>query len=201
MPQINLLPWREELRQRRQKEFGVIALVAVLLMAGVVGLVHMQFSAMIDFQGQRNQFLEQQIAALDKKIKDIKTLEEEKERLIARMKIIQSLQSGRPEVVHLFDELVATMPEGVFYNRIIQRDRNLSLEGVAQSNARVSSLMRGMDGSTWLTSPRLDEIKAQAEQRPGQQELRINAFKMSVQQAAPKKEEDEAPKGARGRAR
>lgn len=184
MPRINLLPWREELRTRRQKEFAVTSLVAVVLTAAAAFAVHVEINNRIEFQQQRNQFLEQQTAALDKKIEEIKTLETEKSRLLARMQIIERLQTSRPEIVHLFDEFSQTVPDGVYYTRITQRGRNFNITGVAQSNARVSSLMRNLNDSTWLANPALVEIKAR--NQPGENEaLRLSDFGMNVGQRAP----------------
>lgn len=185
MPHINLLPWREELRRRRQKEFGVRVVMAVIAMAGIVALVHVRYSNKIEFQNHRNEFLQSEIKKLDEKIAEIKQLDEEKERLIARMEIIQELQASRPEVVHLFDELVATLPEGVYYQKMAQRDRTLTLQGVAQSNARVSSLMRNLADSEWLESPTLIEIKA--EKKGGPQDLRLSSFRLDVRQTSPRR--------------
>ncbi len=121
MPRINLLPWREELRKQRNKEFGVAAVIVVLLMGGIVLAVHFQHKQQIEFQkNERNAFLEGETAKLDQKIKDIKNLEAEKERLLARMQIIQRLQSSRPQVVHLLEELATTLPEGVHYTKFQQ---------------------------------------------------------------------------------
>lgn len=183
MPHINLLPWREELRRRRQKEFGIRVAMAVVAMLGIVALVHMQYANKIAFQKERNEFLEQEIKKLDDKIAEIKALDEEKDRLIARMEIIQELQASRPEVVHLFDELVATLPEGVYYQKITQQARTLTLQGMAQSNARVSSLMRNLDDSDWLKSPSLIEIKADDKKDTGQ--FRLNEFSLKVKQSNP----------------
>jgi len=180
MPHINLLPWREELRRQRQKEFGLRVVLAVIAMLGVVALVHVQYNRMIEFQEERNAYLEEEIAKLDKKIEEIQDLDRERERLLARMRIIQELQASRPEIVHLFDELVATLPDGVYYKKIAQQGRSLTLEGIAQSNARVSSLMRNLDGSDWLADPNLIEIKA--EQKEGPEELRLSSFALQVKQ-------------------
>jgi len=195
MPQINLLPWREELRTRKQKEFGIVAGVAALIMVVIIAAVHFQFNAMMDFQQSRNKYLEDQIAGLDKKIDQIKQLEEKKKNLLARMEIIQQLQSSRPEVVHLFDELVLTLPDGVYFENLKQKARSLTLEGFAQSNARVSSLMRQLDSSEWLTNPALVEIKAVkmgGPNVPANDLARLSNFKLVVQQPKPTKDgEDE----------
>jgi len=186
MPRINLLPWREELRKRQQKEFGVTALVAALLAALAVYGVHVEINNRIEFQRERNQFLEMQIASLNKKIKEIENLEAEKKRLLARMQIIEQLQTSRPEIVHLFDEFVETLPEGVYYTRIAQRGPNFNIVGVAQSNARVSSLMRNLDGSAFLAEPSLIEIKARNDARSTQ--LRLSDFAMNITQRKKPKE-------------
>lgn len=188
MPQINLLPWREELRKRRQKEFGVMALVAIVLMGGVVAAVHLHFQGLIDFQNERNQYLTVEIGKLNKQIAEIKDLQREKERLLARTEKIQQLQSGRPDIVHLVDQLVKTLPEGVFLTRIEQKGVNLRVDGVAQSNARVSSLMRQLDASDWLENPALVEIKRDAAGSGGGDESIRNAiFTLTIQQTIKRK--------------
>lgn len=184
MPHINLLPWREELRKRRQKEFLATVAGSVVLAIGVVFLVHLQFNSMLKYQETRNQFLQQQIAELDKKIAEIKELDAEKQRLLARMRIIQQLQASRPEIVHLFDELVVAIPDGVSFKKLGQQGRRLTLEGVAQSNARVSSLMRQLEESDWLQKPELVEI-VKNQQGKGDI-LRMNRFKLHVGQTRPK---------------
>lgn len=195
MPQINLLPWRDELRKRREKEFIITAVIAALLMGGVVLGVHLHYESRIAYQNQRNQFIETEITALDKKIKEIENLKKERDRLIARTNVIQNLQSGRPEVVHVFDELVTTLPDGVYYTKVAQKGRGLNLQGVAQSNARVSSLMRSLDTSTWFTNPSLVEIKSDNKQ---DQSVRLSSFSLNVSQAAKKKKEGEAEEGSGG---
>jgi len=190
MPHINLLPWREELRLRKQKEFGALAAVAVVVMACVVGGVHLYFQGLIDYQSSRNAYLETEIGRLDKKIAEIKDLELEKERLLARMRIIEQLQSSRPEIVHLMDELVDKLPEGVYYTSVEQKGRALNLKGVAQSNARVSSLMRKLDGSTWLEEPALVEIKRE-KAKDAIDEVRLSAFDLNITQTVQKQEGEE----------
>lgn len=189
MPHINLLPWRQELRKRRQREFAIASVAAVLITAGVVLLVHLQFDAHISYQENRNTFLQAQMARLDDKIKEIKTLDDEKKRLLARMQIIQRLQASRPEIVHLFDELVAAIPDGLYFDKISQRSNRISIDGYAESNARVSSVMRGLARSPWLTEPRLMEIKADAKtERSG---LRMNRFSLQITQRRPDQQDNE----------
>jgi type IV pilus assembly protein PilN len=192
MPQINLLPWRDEQRKRREKEFMVTAVIAALMMGAVVLGVPLHYESRIAYQDQRNQFIETEIAALDTKIKEIENLKKERDSLIARTNVIQNLQSGRPEIVHVFDELVTTLPDGVYYTRVTQKGRGLNLQGVAQSNARVSSLMRSLDTSTWFTNPSLIEIKSDSRK---DQAVRLSAFSLNIKQADKKKKDAEEGAG------
>ena len=194
MPHINLLPWRDELRKRREKEFIITAVIAALMMGGVVLGVHLHYESRIAYQNQRNSFIETEIAALDKKIKEIENLKKERNRLIARTKVIQDLQAGRPEIVHVFDELVTTLPDGVYYTKVAQKGRGLNLHGVAQSNARVSSLMRSLSTSTWFENPSLVEITANLQK---DRAVRLSKFNLNVSQAT-KKKQDENTEGSGG---
>jgi type IV pilus assembly protein PilN len=164
-------------------------------MGGVVAGVDWHFKQRIEFQTQRNVFLETQIAALDKKIKEIQDLDREKERLLARMRIIQQLQSSRPEIVHVIDSIVKTLPEGVFYTAIKQTGRAINMIGIAQSNARVSSLMRQLDSSEWFENPNLIEIKAISQPTAAGSAttaIKLSNFNLNVTQSQKKKPEDEA---------
>jgi type IV pilus assembly protein PilN len=194
MPHINLLPWREDLRKRRNKQFGVNAVITILLMGGVVAGVDWHFQQRIAVQTERNSFLETQITALDKKIKEIQDLDREKERLLARMRIIQELQSSRPEIVHVVDSIVKTLPEGVFYTSIKQIGRGINMIGVAQSNARVSSLMRQLESSEWFENPNLVEIKAinQPAAAGTTSDVKLSNFNLNVTQSQKKKPESQA---------
>jgi type IV pilus assembly protein PilN len=189
------LPWRDELRKRREKEFIITAVIAALLMGGVVLGVHLHYESRIAYQEQRNTFIETEIAALDKKIEEIAELQKERDRLIARTQVIQSLQSGRPEIVHVFDELVTTLPEGVYYTKVAQKGRGLNLQGVAQSNARVASLMRGLDSSKWFDNPSLVEIKDETE---NDESVRLSSFILNVQQASRQKKAEADQQAASG---
>ena len=188
MPHINLLPWRDELRKRREKEFIITAVIAALMMGGVVLGVHLHYESRIAYQNQRNTFIETEISALDKKIKEIENLKKERDRLIARTKVIQDLQAGRPEIVHVFDELVTTLPDGVYYTKVSQKGRQLNLTGVAQSNARVSSLMRSLDTSTWFDNSELVEITTTEQKATG---VRLSRFILKVGQEKQKKSNEE----------
>lgn len=159
MPQINLLPWRMLQRAQRQKEFGLMAVGAMLAAAIVTLFTWWGISGAIDHQHDRNEVLKQEIALLDKQITEILGLEAQRERLIARMEIIGRLQRSRPEVVHVFDQMARVLPEGVYLTSVKETDRQIELKGVAQSSTRVSTLMRNIEASDWLTDPQLQVIE------------------------------------------
>ncbi len=159
MPRINLLPWREDQRKERQQNFLVASAGAVLIGIVTIMLVSWTFDRFIRYQNQRNGILDHEIELLDEKIDEIKGLESQKERLLARMEIIERLQKSRPEVVHLFDELVRTLPDGVYLTSLKQSDRRLEIKGVAESTTRVSAYMRNIDVSEWLENPGLQVIE------------------------------------------
>ena len=183
MARINLLPWRNELRKKRQKEFAYLAVGAAVAMLTVIGGVHWFNEERIAFQKQRNEYLEQKTVELDARIKAIKNLDEQRKNLLARMEIIQQLQSSRPEIVHVFDELVRTLPEGVYYQKVKQSGNLLTVSGVAQSNAFVSSLMRNLNRSEWLEGATLKEIVADASNGSGNTELlRLANFGLEFKQ-------------------
>ncbi|HFD80096.1 MAG TPA: pilus assembly protein PilN [Gammaproteobacteria bacterium] len=184
MAHINLLPWREELRKQKQQQFAVVSAGSAILGALLVLLAHMQIGGLIENQNQRNQFLQKEIAQLDKKIEKIKELEKTKAALLARMDIIQQLQSSRPQSVHLMDELVTTLPDGVYLESISQKGGALTLAGVAQSNARVSAYMRNIDNSEWLTKPQLDVIETKEDDK-----RRTAEFVLRASQATPSQED------------
>ncbi|HET6725493.1 MAG TPA: PilN domain-containing protein [Gammaproteobacteria bacterium] len=160
MPRINLLPWREERRKRRQKQFNTSSIGVAILAALVVGYWHHTMSANIDYQNQRNRYLQTQISSVDKRIKDIKDLKETRKELLARMRIIEQLQQSRPQIVHLFDQLVRTLPDGIFLTSVNEQGDTLHINGIAQSSARISTYMRNIADSDWLADPNLTVIKA-----------------------------------------
>jgi type IV pilus assembly protein PilN len=159
MPRINLLPWRQQERQRRQKEFMIGAGGAVLAAAAVTLFTSWGVSAAIDRQRDRNELLKAEIADLDRQITEILGLEAQKQRLLARMEIIERLQRSRPEVVHVFDQLARTLPDGVYLTSVKQQDKRIELKGVAQSSTRVSTFMRNIEASAWLENPQLQVVE------------------------------------------
>jgi type IV pilus assembly protein PilN len=160
MPRINLLPWRTELRQRRKKEFLVALAGTLIIGVGVVYVSKLTVQGWTSAQQGRNQILSAEITALNKQIEEITGLESQRERLLARMQVITQLQRSRPEVVHLFDEIVNAMPEGVNLVEVVQTGGRVELRGAAQSSTRVSALMRNIDNSEWLRDPGLDIVEA-----------------------------------------
>jgi type IV pilus assembly protein PilN len=183
MARINLLPWREEQRNQRRTEYLTITGICAILALLVWGAVHWHFNERIDYQDSRNDYLQAEIKKLDKKIEEIKELEREKDRLLARMKAIETLQTSRPIVVHIFDELVKSLPEGVYLREIAQSGKKIVIRGVAQSNARVSNYMRNVDKSEWLKSPSLDIIQTSTEDG-----RRIATFTLKFEQTSPEAE-------------
>jgi type IV pilus assembly protein PilN len=165
MARINLLPWRAERRKLRQKEFGVMlgasALGAALLAFLIVGY----HKAQVEGQNERNAYVRDQITQVDAKIKEIEELDKKKARLLARKQVIEQLQANRSQMVHLFDSLVRTIPDGVTLTSIRQAGDVLTLEGRSQSNARVSTYMRNLEGSGWMTGPDLSVIEARGDNK------------------------------------
>jgi len=174
MPNINLLPWREEERRQRQRDFGVAAAGAVVAaIAVIVGTIFF-YSQMISGQQERNKRLTDEIVELEKSITEIDGLERQKERLLARMEIIEQLQKSRPEIVHLFDELVEQLPEGVYLTGMKQTGSRVEIRGVAQSSTRVSALMRQIDGSEWLSDPDVERVETTQSGASRQAEFIVN---------------------------
>ncbi len=159
MPRINLLPWRDVERKRKRQEFGVAAGAAVLLAVLAGFVLRWQYGSIIDNQNERNEYLKGEIAQVDKQIVEILDLEQQKQRLQARIQVIEQLQRSRPEVVHIFDQLVRLLPDGVYLTSIKQTDRRIQIKGVAESSTRVSALMRNIDGSEWLKDPSLEIVE------------------------------------------
>ena len=186
MTRINLLPWREALRKERKRQFASVAVGAAVLMAAIVFYAHVHINGLIENQNIRNKFLQDEIAKVDESIKEIRQLESAKKALLIRMNVIQDLQSRRPMVVHMLDELVRAVPEGLYLTKMEQQGHEVVLEGMAQSNARVSAFMRALDASAWFDNPRLDVI--QVDEKNGS---RTSKFTLVVKQVNPDESKDE----------
>ncbi len=186
MTRINLLPWREELRQERQKQYMTLLALCMALAVAIVGLIHFQMANKIDYQKGRNQFLNNEIAKLDKEIEEIRELQKVRKSLVERMEIIKALQESRPSVVHLFTELVTTVPNGVYLKTLEQNYDTLVIVGEAESNARLSCYMRNLNDSEWLKDPNLDVIQIE-----DKKVTRISSFILSVKQTSPKGEDEQ----------
>ncbi len=184
---INLLPHREERRKAARQHFYLIAGGTALLGALIVVAMHAFYAAKIEIQNERNRFLKSEIAKLDKEIAEINKLKNEIQALLARKQVIETLQADRAQTVHLLDELVRQMPEGVYLKSVRQTGLRVNLLGYAQSNARVSTLMRNIESSPWLTNPGLVEVKAAtvAKRRISEFNLNFQVKRTEVKDAAP----------------
>ena len=160
MAQINLLPWREERRQEQKKEFLASIALVVALGVGSLLLADVFVKGQIDNQRGRNNYLIENIKILDEQVAEIRELQKKRNQLIERMRVIQELQGNRPIIVRILDQLVRTVPDGVFYQSLSTRDKRIAIQGIAESNNRVSSLMRRLDSSDWLENPNLDAVRA-----------------------------------------
>ena len=185
MANINLLPWREERRQQQTKEFYILLGISAGLALLIFGLAYYYFDQSIKFQNQRNTFLSSEISKLDEQIKEIDKLEAKKASLIARQQVIEELQASRTQTVHLFDQLVKTVPNGVFLEKFTQQGTTISMEGYSQSHSRVSDYMRRLDQSEWFTKVELDYIKADNTLSTHEQK-----FKLSVNLVNPLRAKD-----------
>ena len=186
MPSINLLPWRDELRAQRRNQFymamgGAFGVAALVVLIGVLVM-----NSIIDSQYERNRMLQSEIATLDERIKEILDLEEKKDSLVARMKIIEELQQSRPEVVHLFEELARSLPDGVHLSSVKQTGNRLEIRGRAESNTRVSALMRNIDKSPWMEKPDLRVVEVKPS---GGATSRASEFVVLAKQVRTQKEE------------
>ncbi|CAG0963900.1 hypothetical protein BURK1_00859 [Burkholderiales bacterium] len=192
---INLLPHREQKRQARQRQFVSFAVLLSILALAVVGLVHMIFAAKIDDQNARNKLLKTEIAKLDEQIREIDKLREQIQQVLARKQVVENLQANRSEAVHLLDQVVRQLPDGIYLKSIKQAGTRVQMVGYAQSNARVSTLMRNIEASPWIDKPELVEIKlvtlpgtaGRGSQARGQQanEFTLNFQVKRVQPTAP----------------
>jgi len=184
MANINLLPWREELRREKQRQFvsilGLVALLGVVVMA----LVYTYYSDQIDRQQNRNRLLQSEIRKLDSKIKEIESLEKERKQLKERMELIQELQKSRPQVVHLFDETVVQTPEGVTLQSVERQGNRIIFTGLAESGPRISKFLRNLDNSPWLDKTDLAAIGEDKESGSGRKSFQLTAELISPQQDA-----------------
>ena len=188
MIRINLLPHREQKRQARQRQFVSLTIGLSILSLAVILLVHVIFGAQIETQESRNGLLKTEITKLDEQIKEIDKLREQTQALLARKQVVETLQSNRTEAVHLLDQMVRQLPDGIYLKSLKQAGAKVTLVGYAQSNARVSTLMRNIESSPWLQQPELVEIKSVIS--PVTKDLRVNEFTLNVhiKQTAPPEE-------------
>lgn len=187
MPRINLLPWREARRQERQQHFFAALMAGFIIAAALLYTVILYVDGLIDEQNQRNSFLKQEIAIMDTKIAEISTLEAERTKLLARMNVIQELQVSRPKVVKVLDALVRTLPDGIHLTKLTREGDTLILDGIAQSNARVSVFMRQLDSNPELTESTLKVI-----QRTSTNDDAIRKFSLSIGESKPVNEDGES---------
>lgn len=187
---LNLLPWREIRRKEQDRQLLTVAAGAWVLMVLAVFYAHLHVTHLIDDQNRRNEFLKGEIAKVEKEIKEIKEIKKQRQALIARMNVIYQLQGDRTQIVHVFDDLVRKLPEGVYFKTMKQRGKHFALDGIAQSNARVSALMRNLDSSEWFANPNLDIINVQ--EKGGD---RVSTFKLQVNQQAKTAEQKDQQAG------
>lgn len=202
MAKINLLPWREELRKQKKKNFFIAMGVSAVLTLLAFIFVHVHILGMQEYQSKRNEILSKEIVELDKKLGEIKTIEETKSKLLAKINVIQNLQESRPEAVHLFDEIPRNAPDGVYLTKFKQKDQELEFEGKTQSNARVSAFMRAVDASKWVRTPVLGEIKAEDIKDKSGQQTGFSTFKLKATLGKLKEdaEKKDADKNAKNKA-
>ena len=190
MARINLLPWREQLREERKREFFVLLMGVVIIAAGILFLVDRNFRGDIRYQQSHNDFLRGEILVLDARIVEINQLKEQKEQINARMQVIQDLQGSRPVIVRIFDELVKSLPTGVYFNSLVRSGDRLEIEGIAESNNKVSELMRRLDDSEWFVNPSLQQISA-ASAAANSDQRSANAFSLTLGLHQPGREQEE----------
>lgn len=183
MAKINLRPWREELRAEKQKQFVVMILGAAIIAGGLAFLWKGEMDSRIAYQESRNAYIETAAKQLDKQIKEIEDLKRKRDELLARMQVIQDLQGKRPVIVRVFDELVRTLPDGLFYAELSKREDRLSIVGMSESNSRIASLMRRFEDSEWFTKPTLSNVASAENRRAG-----YSQFNLTVAQKTPEPE-------------
>lgn len=187
MARINLRPWREEQRAEKQRQFIVMLFGSLVVAAGLAFLWQTHVQGMIDHQESRNDYIRNAMTDLEEQIAEIEDLKERREELLSRMEVIQDLQQQRPVIVRAFDELVRTLPDGLFYTQMEKSGENIAIVGMAESNSRISSLMRNFEKSDWFDEPNLTNVSAADEQRSG-----YSRFNLSVKQVVPDADEAES---------
>lgn len=185
MAKINLRPWREELRAEKQQQFVVMLVGAVIVAAGLGFLWKTKVDNQIAYQESRNAYVQSAMKELDSQIKEIENLRRKRDELISRMKVIQDLQGKRPVIVRVFDELVRTLPDGLFYTDLKKNGDKVSIVGMAESNSRISNLMRQFENSDWFADPNLTNVSSADSRRAG-----YSQFNLSVNQKTPEPEEE-----------
>ncbi len=177
---INLLPWREELRKEKKKEFINITIAIFLLAGAIVGSVDRYYNRAIDVQASRNAFLTGEIHVLERRVEEIKLLQQKRNELLSRMKVIQELQGNRPIIVRVFDELARQLAPRVFFTSLQMQAQSLAIQGVAESNNRISKQLRNFTESTWFDRPNVTAIKADSKFGP-----QASQFSLTVSQTTP----------------
>lgn len=188
---INLMPWREERRKQQQQDFMIMLGVAAALGVLVWWVWTSSVSAQIEDQQGRNSYIEKELALLDGQIKEIKELETRRAELVARMDTIQKLQNDRPSIVYIFDQLARTVPNGVYYTEVVRQGGSFTIKGVAESNTRISALMRSLNESPWFADPSLQTVDAVAGSE-------ASSFVLTVSQEAQESDQDKAAGGTAG---
>ena len=191
MAKINLLNWREERRKKIEQDFYVMLVSAAVFGSAIIFAVHLQLNAIIDQQASRNNYLKSEIKKVEKAIAEIKTLEQKKTDLLSRMSVIQELQGNRSDSVHLLDDLVRVLPEGLHLTKFEQKKKTLTFNGIAQSNARVSAYMRNIEGSDWLVNPNLKVIQTKKKKNSGG----YSQFTLTSKQSSPAEKNKKEKKG------
>jgi type IV pilus assembly protein PilN len=190
MAKINLLPWREELRKQRQQEFLIATGAGVGLTCILFGLVYLHIESLKDYQTQRNQMVKDEITMVEKRIAEIKDIEEKKAKLNEKIGLIQDLQASRPKIVHLFDELRKITPVGIYLTNLSQKGSEITVEGKSQSSSRVSEYMKAIENSTYLTDPKLKFVKGQSNNQAKDKE-QSNDFTLVFKQQSDKPDDED----------
>ena len=186
MIRVNLLPHRAEKRKARQVQFIILSALSLALGAVIVGFVYVAIDTQISYQERRNAYLKQEIAVLDKQIEEIRKLREQTQALLSRKTVVENLQSTRSDVVHLLDQMLRILPDGVYLKTLKQSGNQINVDGYAQSSARVSTLMRSIEDSPWLDTPTLIQVQAATVggKRLSEFQLNFNLTKQAAPAAA-----------------